>query len=159
MTLLLQQADSEYTTNDNTYWSTHRASIYGIMDLKLGYRQAPISLNTRIFTAFITFAGIFQFTRLPFGPKRAPSYFQEMMSSIVLAGLIYFICEVYLDDVIVFADNTNDFIDRLRKLFTRFRLKNICLKVSKCKFGLSKIEYVGRTTSKEGVSISTKKIN
>jgi Reverse transcriptase (RNA-dependent DNA polymerase) len=116
-------------------------------------RATPISLNTRIFTAFITFAGIFQFTRLPFGPKRAPSYFQEMMASIVLAGLIYFICEVYLDDVIVFADNTNDFIDRLRKLFTRFRLKNICLKASKCKFGLSKIEYVGRTISKEEVSM------
>ena len=137
----------------------HRASIYGIMDLTLGYHQAPISLNTRIYTAFITFAGIFQFTRLPFGPKRAPSYFQEMMASVILAGLIYFICEVYLDDVIIFADNTNDFIDRLRKLFTRFRLKNICLKASKCKFGLSKIEYVGRTISKEGVSMSTKKIN
>jgi Reverse transcriptase (RNA-dependent DNA polymerase) len=109
----------------------HRASIYGIMDLTLGYHQAPISLNTRIFTAFITFAEIFQFTRPRFGHNRAPSYFQEMMSSI-LAGLIYFICEVYLDDVIVFADNTNDFIDRLRKLFTRFRLINMCLKASKC---------------------------
>ena len=85
--------------------------------------------------------------------------FQEMMASVILAGLIYFICEVYLDDVIIFADNTNDFIDRLGKLFTRFRLKNICLKASKCEFGLSKIEYVGRTISKEGVSMSTKKIN
>jgi predicted GNAT superfamily acetyltransferase len=74
--------------------------MYGIMDLKLGYHQAPVSLNTRIFKAFITFASIFQFTRLPFGPKRAPSYFQEMMSSIALAGLMYFVCEVYLDDVI-----------------------------------------------------------
>ena len=72
----------------------HHALIYGIMDLTSGYHQAPISLSTRIFTAFITFAGIFQFTRLPFGPKRAPSYFQEMMASVVLLGLIYFICEV-----------------------------------------------------------------
>jgi Reverse transcriptase (RNA-dependent DNA polymerase)/RNase H-like domain found in reverse transcriptase len=137
----------------------HRASMYGIMDLTLGYHQAPISLSTRIFTAFITFAGIFQFTRLPFGPKRAPSYFQDMMASVILAGLLYFICEVYLDDEIIFTDNTSDFIDRLRKLFTRFRLKNICLKASRCKFGLSKIEYVGRTILKEGVSMSTKKIN
>jgi hypothetical protein len=115
----------------------HCASIYGIMDLTLGYHQAPISLNTRIFPAYITFAGIIQFTKLTFGgpPKRAPSYFQEMMASIVLAGLIYCIREVNLDDVIVFADKTNDFIDRLRKLFMRFRLKNICLKASKCKFG------------------------
>jgi transposase InsO family protein len=137
----------------------HRASIYGIMDLTLGYHQAPISLATRIFTAFITFAGIFQFTRLPFGPKRAPSYFQEMMASVILVGLIYFICEVYLDDVIIFGDTPTEFIERMRTLFTRFRLKNICLKASKCKFGLSKIEYVGRTISKEGVSMSTKKIN
>jgi hypothetical protein len=66
------------------------------MELTLVYHQAHRSLNTRIFTAFIKFAGIFQFTRLPFGPKRAPSCFQEMMSSIVLAGLMYIICEVYL---------------------------------------------------------------
>ena len=137
----------------------HRCSIFAIMDLTLGYHQAPISLATRIFTAFITFAGIFQFTRLPFGPKRAPSYFQEMMASVILAGLIYFICEVYLDDIIVFADSPTQFIERLRMVFTRFRLKNICLKASKCKFGLSKIEYVGRTISKDGVSMSTKKIN
>ena len=137
----------------------HRCSIFAIMDLTSGYHQAPISLGTRIFTAFITFAGIFQFTRLPFGPKRAPSYFQEMMASIILVGLIYFICEVYLDDIIVFANSPTQFIERLRTLFTRFRLKNICLKASKCKFGLSKIEYVGRTISKEGVSMSTKKIN
>ena len=137
----------------------HNALIYGIMDLTSGYHQAPISLSTRVFTAFITFAGIFQFTRLPFGPKRAPSYFQEMMASVVLLGLIYFICEVYLDDVIIFGDTPKDFIDRLRLLFVRFREKNICLKASKCKFGLSKIEYVGRTISKEGISMSQKKIN
>jgi hypothetical protein len=50
----------------------HLASIYGIMNLTLGYHQAPISLAT---TAFITFACTFICTRLPFGPKRAPSYF------------------------------------------------------------------------------------
>ena len=87
------------------------------------------------------------------------SYFQEMMASVILIGLICFVCEVYLDDIIVFADSPTQFIERLRMVFTRFRLKNICLKASKCKFGLSKIEYVGRTIFKDGVSMSTKKIN
>ena len=27
---------------------------------------------------------IYEFTRLPFGPKRAPSYFQEIMATVVL---------------------------------------------------------------------------
>ena len=42
------------------------------------------------------FSGVYQFTRLPFGLKRAPSYFQEVMATIVLAGLIYLICEMYM---------------------------------------------------------------
>jgi hypothetical protein len=75
-----------------------KADTFGVMDLTSGYHQAPLSLATRAFTAFITFAGVFQFTRLPFGPKRAPSYFQLEMATAVLGGLIYHICEMYLDD-------------------------------------------------------------
>jgi hypothetical protein len=62
---------------------THKSSIYGVMDLTSGYHQAPLSLAARVFTAFITFCGIFQYLRLPFGPKRAPPYFQEMMAAVV----------------------------------------------------------------------------
>jgi hypothetical protein len=50
------------------------SDTFGVMDLTSGYHQAPVSLSTQIFTAFITFCDIYQFTR--FGPKRAPSYFQ-----------------------------------------------------------------------------------
>ena len=74
-----------------------KPKIFGIMDLTQGYHQAPLTLATRAYTSFITFSGIYQFTRLPFGPKRAPSYFQEIMATVVLTGLIYMICEMYID--------------------------------------------------------------
>jgi hypothetical protein len=38
-----------------------------------GYR-APVSLGTQVFLALFVFCGIFQFRRLPFGPKRTPSF-------------------------------------------------------------------------------------
>ena len=66
---------------------------------------------------------------LPFGPKRAPSYFQEMMASIVLLGLIYQICEEYLDDIIVYGNGFNQFCERLEILFQHFsfsHLSHIC---------------------------------
>ena len=50
-----------------------KPDIFGVIDLT-GH-QAPLHPAHRIFTAFICFAGVFQFTRLPFGPCRAPSYF------------------------------------------------------------------------------------
>ena len=137
----------------------HGAGVFGVMDLTWGYHQAPLHHATKKLTAFITFAGVYQFTRLPFGPKRAPSYFQEQMATVVLRDLIYNICEMYLDDCIIFATNNDQFIERLETIFKRFKDKNIYLKASKCKFGLPKVEYVGRTISKEGISMSTKKIN
>ena len=137
---------------------SHKSDTFGVMDLTSGYHQAPLTLAARVFTAFITFAGVYQFTRLPFGPKRAPSYFQEMMASIVLLGLIYNICEMYLDDCIVHAKGSDEFLQRLEIVFKRFSDKNIKLKASKCKFGLKLIEYVGRQISKAGISMSTTKI-
>ena len=59
------------------------------MDLTQGYQQAPVTLATRAYASFITFFGVYKFTRLPFGPKRASSYFQEIMATVVLTGLIY----------------------------------------------------------------------
>jgi hypothetical protein len=101
-----------------------------VMDLTAGYHQAPVSLGTRVFLAFICFCGIFQFRRLPFGPKRAPSYFQQMMASVVLIGLIYFICEMYLDDCIVHGNGEDQFCDRLEQVLARFQRHNTVVEKS-----------------------------
>ena len=101
---------------------------------------------------------IYKFTRLPFGLKRAPSYFREMMATIVLAGLLYVTCEMYLDDCIVFGKEPDEFLQRLRDVFIHFREKNLFLKTKKCKFGVTRLEYVRRVISKEGLSMSAEKI-
>ena len=135
-----------------------KADTFGVMDLTSGYHQAPLALAARVFTAFITFAGVYHFTRLPFGPKRAPSYFQQEMATVVLGGLIHHICEMYLDDCIVYGTGTDQFLSRLEEVFKRFATKHLFLKASKCKLGLSEVEYVGKTISKEGITMSDKQI-
>ena len=135
-----------------------KADTFGVMDLTSGYHQAPLTLACRAFTAFITFAGVYQFTRLPFGPKRAPSYFQEQMATVVLAGMLYLICEMYLDDCIVYGCGTDEFCNRLEQIFSRFSDMHIFLKAIKCKLGMSEVEYVGKTISKDGLRMSDKQI-
>ena len=105
------------------------------MDLTQGYHQAPLTLATRAYTSFITFSGVYQFTRLLFKPKRAPSYFQEIMATVVLAGLIYMICKMYIDDCTVFGDTNIEFVSRLKLIFEHFRKHNLYIKASKCFFG------------------------
>ena len=128
------------------------------MDLTQGYRQAPITLATRAYTSFVLFCGVHQFTRLPFGPKRAPSYFQQVMATVVLAGLIYIACEMYKDDCNVFGKDTTEFINRLRGVFLRYRIHKLFLKDKKCYFGYAEIDFVGKVLSEKGLQMSETKI-
>ena len=128
------------------------------MDLTQGYHQAPLTLATRAYTSFIAISGVYQFTRLPFGPKRAPSYFQEIMATVVLTGLIYMICEMYIDDCTVFGDTDIEFVSRFKLIFERFRKHNLYIKASKCFFGYSELEFVGKVVSEKGLKTSRTKI-
>jgi len=104
-----------------------------------------------MFTAFITFMGIFEFLRVPMGMKGAAPYFQQFIAVTVLAGLIYHVAEAYIDDVIIHGKTENEFIENLRKVFIRFRKYNVKLQPTKMHLGMSRIEFVGHTIDKEGL--------
>jgi hypothetical protein len=133
------------------------AKYFGIMDLTSGYHQAPLSQMSRHLTAFITHMGVFEWTRIPMGLKGAPSFFQSEMANTVLAGLIYRICEAYLDDILVYGRTFNEYIDNLTAVFHRFRKHNLTLNPSKCKFGLQEIEFVGHVINGHGITFSEEK--
>jgi hypothetical protein len=96
---------------------SHKAKIFAVLDLTQGYHQAPLILAARVYAAFIPSCGVYQFIRLPFGPKRAPSYFQQTMATVVLAGLICIICEMYIDDCNVFGEDLDELVIRFRPIF------------------------------------------
>ena len=127
------------------------------MNLTSGYHQVEVHAKSRWLTAFITHKGIYQFARLPMGVKGAPSYFQKMMTSIVLVGLVYVICEVYLDDLLVFGHSEQELIINLHKVFERLKKYNLTLNPKKCRFGMSEVEYVGVVLNEHGLSFSHKK--
>ena len=124
----------------------HKPTVFGSCDFLSAFHQAPMGIETQVFTAFICFMGMFQFTRLPFGPKRAPSYFQEAMASVVLAGLIYHICEIHIDDCNIFGSSNEEFVSRGRQIFLRFRKHNyynyLCVRSTRARSAL-KIQNPG----------------
>ena len=103
---------------------SHKAKYYTVMDLTSGYHQAPLAESARIFTAFITFFGIFEWLRVPMGLKGAPAYFQKVLATVVLIGLIQISCELYIDDVLVYGRTFEEFLANLKKVY--FILVCIC---------------------------------
>ncbi len=55
------------------------------------------------------------------GLKGAPSYFQRVMATVVLGGLIMSICELYIDDLLIYADSEEQLLERLELVLNRFR--------------------------------------
>ena len=86
--------------------------------------DAPAS-GYRSLTAFITVQGLYQWTRVAMGLKGAGPYFQRSMSSIVQAGLVYRICELYIDDVLIHGSFEREFLANVRLVFTRLCEYNI----------------------------------
>ena len=68
------------------------------------------------------------------------------------------ICEMYIDDCQVFGANNDEFVTRLRSILLRFRKHNLYLKASKCYFGYSELEFVGKVISVERLKVSRIKI-
>jgi hypothetical protein len=91
------------------------------------------------------------------GLKGAASYFRGMMASKVLVGLLYIFVELYLNDVLVYATTDEEFLERLRIVFERFRQFNITLNPKKCCFGLAEVVFVGHVLKIDGVYFSTEK--
>jgi uncharacterized protein YaiI (UPF0178 family) len=138
---------------------SHTPQYFGIMDLTSGYHQAPLAQSSRIFSSFICFMGVFQWTRVAMGMKGAASYFQEQLATVVLAGILYIICELYLDDVIVYGNTKDEFVERLTQVFERFRTHNITLNPDKVTLGVHQIEYVGHLINSTGHSFTQDKID
>ena len=136
-----------------------RPEFFAVFDLTSGYYQAPIAEESRKYTAFKTQRGIYRWKRLPMGLTDAGSYFQHQLSTNVLHGLIHNICELYLDDCMVYASNIDDYLERLRMVFQRFRECKITLNPSKCRLGLTQVEYVGHTINKDGLHFTRDKLD
>ena len=96
-----------------------KPKVFGLLDFIAGYHQTPLHPDCRPLTAFITAQGLYQWTRVAMGLKGAGPYFQRSMSSTVLAGLVYRICELYIDDVLIHGSSEREFLANIRLVITR----------------------------------------
>ena len=85
---------------------------------------------------------------MPFGLYNVPATFQRLMQS-CLGELNLTCCLIYLDDVIVYAKDEEEHLDRLRSVFGRFRRDSLKLKPSKCNLFQKEITYLAHDVSAE----------
>ena len=108
-------------------------------------------------TAFVTHAGLYEFTTMPFGLCNVPGTFQRLLEC-VLRGLTWQIALIYLDDVLVYSRTFEEHLQHLRLVFDRFRETGLKLKPCKCYFGQTKVNYLGHVITPEGLQSDPAKV-
>ena len=134
-----------------------RARFFSALDYASGYLQIPIAEQDRMKTAFSTETGHYEYTRMPFGLKSAPSSFQRLMNN-VLTGLQGIRCLVYLDDIVIFGETLEEHNSKLRDVFDRLRQHTLKLQPDKCEFLREELTYLGHIVTADGVKPDPKKI-
>ncbi len=92
------------------------------------------------------------------GLTSAGSWFQYLIATKVLAGLMYIFCENLLDDVLIHAESEADLLRKVRQVFDSFRKHKVTMNPDKCDFGMQQIEFVGHLIDSEGMRFSNKKL-
>ncbi|XP_038207042.1 uncharacterized protein LOC119828829 [Zerene cesonia] len=134
-----------------------KSKYFSTLDLCSGFHQILMSPADAPKTAFSVPQGHFQFNRMPFGLKNAPSTFQKLMNN-CLSGLQGNRCFVYLDDIVIYSYDLKTHIDNLQVVFNRLRSFNLKLQPDKCQFLRKEVTYLGHVIGEEGVRPNPDKV-
>ena len=107
--------------------------------------------------AFVTSSGLIELTVMPFGLCKAPSTFARLME-LVLKGLHWKICLIYLDDVIVMGRTFEEELERLKEVFERVAKARLKLKPKKCFLFQKRVSYLGHVVTDEGIAADPEKV-
>ena len=142
---------------DDTLNTLAGSRWFSTLDLLSGYWQVEVAKEDRPKTAFCTTEGLFEFRVMPFGLCNAPANFQRLMD-LVLAGLQWSHCLVYLDDVIILGKTFIDHLANLELVFEWLHQAGMKLKPKKFDFLKHKVQYLGHIVSDEGVAADSSKL-
>lgn len=99
--------------------------------------MVPLTEHASEISAFATSDVFLQYQVMPFGLRIVGTTFQRLMN-LVLSNVSK--CEIYLDDVVCYADTWEDHLKTIDEV-----LKHISdVNLTKCEFGCATVIYLGK---------------
>jgi len=126
------------------------------LDMTAGYHQIRMCAEDEHKTAFKTHHGHYHFKVMPFGLTNAPATFQCVMKEVLQPFLRKFVL-VFLDDILIYSKTLDEHVHHLRAVLEKLKFHQFYLKMSKCSFAQSQIDYLGHIISKDGVATDPSK--
>ena len=130
------------------------ATIFSVLDAKSSFWQIPLDEKSSMLTCFSTSYGRYRFLRLPYGLCSSSDVFQHAIEHL-FADVP---CAIIVDDILVGGKDQEEHDHNLRLVLNRARQVNLKLNPTKCKFGVTNVNYVGHTFTSDGLKPDPEKV-
>lgn len=94
---------------------------------------------------------------MPFGLSISGSEFQKSMDY-VLGPLLQDFVTIYVDDILIISENTEDHHKHIKKVLKRFDKYNVTVNLEKCQFFKKEVTFLGHIISEHGIQMDPMKI-
>jgi len=134
------------------------AQVFTSLDCTAGYWQVPLRKEDQEKTALTTHCGVNHWLSMPFGLTNAPATFQRALD-IILSGLKWQICLVYLDDIIIFSANAEHYVKDVDTVLHRLREAGVTLNLEKCAWFSDEGESLGHIVRPGQLHVHNKNVD
>ncbi|MBW0564112.1 hypothetical protein O181_103827 [Austropuccinia psidii MF-1] len=124
-----------------------KAKYITSMDALEGFHQNGLTPKTSKLLRMITHCGIYEYLRMPFGIKNAPSHYQRMINTIFSTELSEGWLIIYIDGIIISSDSWYFHLERLARVLDRATGVNMKISLKKCNFGFQELKDLGHIVS------------
>ena len=132
------------------------AKVFTKFDIRWGYNNICIQDGDQWKVAFITHKGLFESMVMFFGLCNSPTTFQRFMNDLFRDMITEGWLVVYMDDLLISSPNHHLDTERTKWVLQELDLH---LKIKKCKFGVSHIDYLGMILSPGQIEMDPTKLN
>jgi hypothetical protein len=94
---------------------------------------------------------------MSFGLTNAPAYFMYLMNKVFMEYLDKFMV-VFIDDILIFSKNEEDHDEHLCVVLQKLRENQLYAKLSKYKFWLKEVSFLGHIIFEGGISVDPSKV-
>ncbi|MBW0567255.1 hypothetical protein O181_106970 [Austropuccinia psidii MF-1] len=123
-----------------------------------GIYQNVVTPRARKYLRINVNCGVYEYLRMPFGIKNAPSHFQRMMNEIFPEELSEGWLIIYIDDIIVCSKTWEEHMYRLSRVLTKIQSVNMKISLKKCHFGFKELKALGHVVSCLSLGIDKNKV-
>jgi hypothetical protein len=142
---------------DDLFDQLHGACVFSKIDLRSEYHQLKIRECDIPKTAFISRYGLYEYTVMSFGLTNALTYFMYLMNKVFMEYMDKFIV-VFIDDILVYSRSEEEHEEHLHLALQKLREHRLYVKLSKYKFWMKQVAFLGHVISKEGISVDLSKV-